>query len=221
MKKAIFFIILAGLLLLVIVTIFWSTPMALAFKNPAHIANTIQRFFGMAAFTFLFVQLFLGAFMSFWTKKLGEWIFNFHVFEGWLVYTLALAHPLFLILFNHFTGIGWDPYRVFINVCLLCQTPLLYYYTLGTISFWLLTFAVFGGIFRWASPWLKAHWRKLHILNYIVFLIVGAHGFLIGTDFRVQPFFSFALVAYALVVGVVIFIELPRLYKNYLNWIRN
>ena len=155
------------------------------------------------------------------TKRLGGWIFKFHVFEGGLVYTLALAHPLFLILFNHYVGLGWDPYRVFINACLLCQTPLEYYYTLGMISFWLLTVAVFTVIFRKATPWLKANWRKLHVLNYIVFLLVGAHGFLIGTDFRVQPFYSFAIIAYAIVAGVVVFIELPRLYKNYISWLKN
>ncbi len=221
MRKVIFFIIWVGLLLLVPITILRVTPIALALKYPANMTNFIQRAIGLSAFILLFVQLFLGAFMSVWIKKIGGWIFKFHLFEVGLVYTLALAHPLFLILFNHFVGIGWDPYRVFINVCLLCQTPLLYYYTLGMISFWLLTLAVFGGLFRSASPWLKTHWRKLHILNYIVFLIVGLHGFLIGTDFRYQPFYSFALVAYALVAGVVIFIELPRLCENFRNWLRN
>ncbi|MCX6704613.1 MAG: hypothetical protein NTZ07_04195 [Candidatus Woesebacteria bacterium] len=50
-------------------------------------------------------------------------------------------------------------------------------------------------------------------------MLVGLHGFLIGTDFRVQPFYSFAIIAYAIVVDVVAFIEIPRLYKNYINWI--
>lgn len=221
MRKVIFFIIWAGLLVLVPITILRTTPMALALKYPANLTNFIQRFFGLCAFTLLFVQLFLGAFMSVWTKKIGAWIFKFHLFEGGLVYALVLAHPLFLILFNHFAGIGWDPYRVFINVCLLCETPLLYYYTLGIISFWILTVTVFAGIFGQDTPWLRKNWRKLHVLNYVAFLIVGLHGFLIGTDFRVQPFYSFAVVAYVLVVGVVIFVEIPRLYKNYRNWLKS
>jgi methionine sulfoxide reductase heme-binding subunit len=221
MKKFIFFAILILLLLLVPITALRVTPLSLVLKNSATLTNYIQRDLGLFAFTLMFVQILLGAFMDKLQEKIGGWIFNFHVFEGGLVYTLALVHPLFLILFNHYVGIGWDPYRVFINVCLLCQTPLLYYYTLGMISFWLLTLAVFGGVFRSASPWLKAHWRKLHIINYIVFLVVGLHGFLIGTDFRYQPFYSFALVAYALVAGVVIFIELPRLYKNFRDWLKD
>ena len=34
-------------------------------------------------------------------------------------------------------------------------------------------------------------------------------------------FYSFAVVAYALVAGVVIFVEIPRLYKNYRNWLKS
>jgi hypothetical protein len=221
MRKLAFFTILVILLFLVPITVIHVTPLALALKSPAYLTNFIQRIIGLTAFTLLFVQLILGAFMDKLTKRLGGWIFKFHVFEGGLVYTLALAHALFLILLNHYVGIGWDPYRVFINACLLCQTPLEYYYTLGMLSFWLLTVAVFAGLFRKANPWLKANWRKLHVINYAVFLIVGAHGFLIGQDFRAQPFYSFAILAYAIVAGVVVFIEIPKLYKNFGNWIRS
>ena len=159
--------------------------------------------------------------MGKFSEKLGTWVFKFHFFEGGLIYTLALAHPLSLVLFNHFTGIGWDPYRVFINACLLCQSQLEYYYTLGMLSFWLLTVAVFAGIFRASTPWLKANWRKLHVINYVVFLIIGLHGFLIGTDFRIQPFYLFAILAYVLVAGIIIFVEIPRLHKNFRNWLRS
>jgi len=221
MKKFVFFAILATILLLVPITALHTTPLALVLKNPATITNYIQRIIGLFAFTLLFVQIILGAFMDKLTKKLGGWIFKFHVVEGAAVYSLALLHPLFFMIFNHYIGIGWNPYLVFINICLLCDKPIDYYYTLGRVSFWLLTIAVLAAKFRTATPWLKANWRKLHVINYAVFLIVGAHGFLIGQDFRAQPFYSYAIVAYAIVVGVVIFIEIPRLYKNYNNWIRN
>ncbi|HUC95055.1 MAG TPA: hypothetical protein VMR19_03600 [Candidatus Saccharimonadales bacterium] len=221
MKKYIFFAIWIVLLLLVPVTILRTTPLAVALKYPVNITNFIQKFIGMVAFILLFVELILGAFMDKLTKKLGEWIFKFHLFEGVLVYAVVLAHPLFLILFNHFAGTGWDPYRVFINACLLCTSPLAYYYTLGIVSFWLLTLAVFAGIFRKSAPWLKANWRNIHVINYVVFLVVGLHGFLIGTDFRIQPFYSFVIAAYTIVVCIVIFIEIPKLYKSFKIWIRN
>lgn len=221
MKKFGFFIVLAILLFLVPVTLLRTTSLALALKSPANLTNYIQRFFGLTAFTLLFIQLILGAFMKMWTQKIGPWIFKFHLIEGGLVYTLALAHPVFFMLFNHFAGNGWNPYFVFINACLLCKAPIYYYYTLGMVSFWLLTLTVFAGIFRSANLWFKANWRKLHVVNYVVFLLVGLHGFLIGTDFKVQPFYSFALIAYAIVVGIVIFIEIPRLYKNFRSWLKD
>src|SRR4030042_2301674 len=221
MRKVIFFAILVILLLLVPVTVIRVTPLALVFKYPVNVIHFIQRIFGLTLFTLLFVQLILGAFMDKWERKLGEWVFKYHVIEGIIIYCLALLHPLSLMFLNYFVGSGLNPYFVFIDVCLICRYPIDYYYTLGRISFWLLTVTVFAGLFRKATPWLKKNWRKLHVLNYLVFLIVGAHGFLIGTDFRTLPFFLFAIIAYSIVVGVVVFIELPRLYRNYMSWLRS
>jgi hypothetical protein len=221
MRKVIFFTIWLILLLLGVAAVIHTTPVALALKTPANLTYFIQRLLGLTAFTLLFVQLILGAFMDKLEKILGGWIFKFHLVEGALVYTLAFLHPFLFMVFNHYIGAGWNPYHVFVNVCLLCNKPIDYYYTLGRVSFWLLTIAVLAAKFRTATPWLKANWRKLHVINYAIFLIVGAHGFLIGDDFKVQPFYSFAIIAYAVVVGVVIFIELPRLYKNYRNWIKS
>jgi hypothetical protein len=221
MKKFVFFMILTTLLLLVPITALHTTPLALVLKNPATITNYIQRILGLFVFTLMFVQIILGAFMDRLEKILGKWVFKFHLIEGAVIYCLAFLHPLLFMVFNHYIGAGWNPYHVFVNVCLLCNKPIDYYYTLGRVSFWLLTVAVLAAKFRTATPWLKANWRKLHVINYAVFLIVGAHGFLIGTDFKAQPFYSFAIIAYAIVAGIVIFIEIPRLYKNYRNWIKD
>jgi predicted ferric reductase len=221
MKKIFFYGVLIVLLLLIPVTLLTVTPPALAFRSPASIANFIQRFFGLTLFTLLFVQLILGAFMDKIEERVGGWVFQFHVIEGVVIYSLALLHPLFFMIFNRYIGSSWNPYFVFVDICLLCKTRVDFYYSLGRISFWLLTITIFAGLFRKATPWLKANWRKLHVLNYVIFLITGLHGFFIGTDFQWQPFYSFAIIAYAIVVGVVVFIEIPRLYKNYINWVRS
>ena len=155
------------------------------------------------------------------TKWLGEWVFNFHIWDGIIAYILIFLHPLLLVFFNHFAGVGWDPYAVFINACLLCKTPMEYYYTLGMIAFWLLTLTVFMGIYRNYNLWFKRNWRKFHVFNYVVFLVVGLHGFLIGTDFKVQPFYSFAILASLTVTGIIIFVEIPRLYRNYISWLHS
>ena len=151
---------------------------------------------------------------------MGDWVFNFHVFEGRLIYFLAVLHPILFIFFNHFVGSGFDVYKAFVNICLLCKYPIDYYYTLGRLAFWLLTLAVMAAVFRNRAPWLIKHWRKMHVLNYVVFLLVGAHGFLLGTDFKVIPFYAFAVPASSIIAGIVVFIELPRLFKNLRNWLK-
>lgn len=221
MKKLIpvfYWVLVIGLIL---VTIYRTTPISLAFSSTIHIVNFIQRFAGLMLFSLLFIQVILGGFMAKIAEKLGGWVFEYHVFEGIVIYTLALAHPLSFLMFNKLAGGSFDLYFGFINICLLCKTSLDYYYTLGRISFWLLTLAVLGAELRSINPWMKANWRKLHVLNYVMFLIMGLHGFLTGTDFSVQPFFTFAIIAYVIIVGMVVFVEIPRLYKNFRGWIKN
>jgi len=50
---------------------------------------------------------------------------------------------------------------------------------------------------------------------------MGIHAFFLGLDFKVQPFFSFAILAYVFIAGRAIFVEIPGLYKNFRNWIKN
>lgn len=188
---------------------------------PVAIANLILRFSGLILYVLLFIQLMVGAFMPILIKKLGKWIFKFHIFEGILIYLLALVHPISFVLSNYFYGSGFNPYVAFINVCLLCNSRLEYYYTIGRVSFWLLTLTVFAAALRKLNPWFVKNWNKFHLLNYLVFLAVGIHGYFLGTYFRVQPFYTFAIVSYALVLGVVLFKELPHLYKNFRDWIRS
>ena len=221
LKKIIFFTIWFALFPIAFLTLTGVTPLSFALSSSARLANFIQRGLGLFAFSMLFVQIILGAFMSKISEKLGNWVFNFHVFEGTLAYILVFLHPIFFLLSNYFSGAKFDPYVAFVNICLICKTPTDYYYTIGRVSFWLLTVTVFAALFRKTTPWLKANWRKFHVLNYLVFLLVGAHGFLLGSDFRSQPFFTFAILAYVTILGIVIFIELPRLFKNFRNWTKS
>jgi cytochrome b561 len=221
MKKVIFLTGLLVIISLTFLTIIQVTPVTLAFSTPVLLANYIQRVLGLLIFSLFFIQIILGAFMDKISRKFGKWIFNFHVFEGILVYILAFLHPISYLLTVYFAGAGFDPYMVFVNACIICKSPNDYFLTLGRVSFWLLSISVSAALFRKATPWLKANWRKFHVLNYFIFLMVGLHGFLLGSDFRVQPFFTFAIVAYAIILGVIVFIEIPRLYKNFRNWLRS
>jgi len=44
--------------------------------------------------------------MDKFTEKLGNWVFDFHVWEGIVIYALAIVHPLIFLLFQHFIRIG-------------------------------------------------------------------------------------------------------------------
>ena len=182
----------------------------------AFLANLAQRIFGLTLFTMLFVQIILGSFMRRLTEIFGGWIFKFHVLEGITIYSLVLLHITSFILFRYFAGLGLDPFYIFTDFCLLCKTKSELYITLGRLSFWLITTTVFAGLFRTLNPFMRIHWKKFHILNYLVFLLIGIHGFLLGTDFGYMPFFVFAIVAYVAVL-VVIMVKSAKFIKNSKN----
>lgn len=166
----------------------------------------------------MFWQIMIGAYMKKLAEKFGEWIFNFHIREGIVIYSLAVLHPLAFLLANHFSGTGADPIDVFLGVCLLCDPKYEYFYTLGRVAFWLLTVGIFAGIYRSATPFMKKNWRKFHIINYVVFLVVGIHGYFSGPDIASKPFFYFVVVAYLLVIYTIIR-KIPGLVTSYKKWI--
>lgn len=201
------------------ITVFKDTNFALLAGNRVLITNFIQRLLGITAFSMLFVQLMIGAFMQKWTEKLGGWVFNFHITEGVFIYILVFLHPVFFMLYNYFYGKGFDPFYIFLQACVLCRNTIDYYYSLGRFSFWLATMTVFAGLFRAATPFMRTNWRKFHVFNYVVFLLVGIHGLSLGTDFMKMPFFVFAIAAYLIVLYVVIFKKLPELIVNLRRWL--
>jgi hypothetical protein len=215
--KIIFWAILIGLLSLVPLTILQNiAPPVL--KYPASISNLIQRILGLTIFILMFWQIMLGAYMEKWTEKLGGWVLNFHIREGIIIYSLVILHPLVFVLFRHFSGQGTDPVFVYLGFCVFCQTQLDLYYTLGRTAFWLLTIGVLAGLFRASTPFMRVNWKKFHVVNYAVFLIVGIHGLSLGTDFRSMPFFAFAILAYLLVLFTIIR-KIPNVFSTFKNWL--
>lgn len=151
-------------------------------------------------------------------EKLGEWVFNFHIREGIVIYSLAVLHPLAFLLANHFSGVGTDPVGVFLGVCLFCDPKYEYFYTLGRVAFWLLTIGVFAGLYMSASPFMKRNWKKFHVINYVVFLLAGVHGYFSGPDVASKPFFYFAIIAYVLVIYTIVR-KIASLIASYRKWI--
>ena len=221
MRKPLFILALLAFLSLGFLTVIQETPISPALKNPIYFSSFIQRISGLMSFTMLFAVTILGAFIDKISKKLGGWVFNFYIFLSILTYTLVLLHPVMYLSTMYFAVGKFDPYIAFINACLLCRTPSDFHLTLGRIAFWFLSIAMFALVFRNTFSWLKTKWRKIRVLNAAAFLLAGAHGFLLGTDFQGLPFFVFAIAAYAIILVIVVFIELPRLYKNFRSWVEN
>lgn len=203
--KITFLIIWILLLSLAPITVFSNTSIPLIMKNPTVMLNMIQRIVGLLAFTLLFIQIILGAFMPRLVDKFGGWIFNFHVFQGILVYLLIFAHPAVFVVFNYFAHHNIDPFYVFTDICVLCSNKFELFYSLGRVSFWLITLSVFAGLFRTATPWLRVNWKKIHILNYLSFVLISLHSLFVGTDIGTFPFSFFHGPAMAIVAGVIIY----------------
>jgi predicted ferric reductase len=218
-NKIIFWVILIATLGLVPLMILPTINFAVV-RQPSVALNVAQRFFGLTAFVLMFWQIMLGASLEKWAKKIGGWIFNFHVWEGIVIYSLIFLHPLTFLLFQHFIGRETDPINIFLGVCLFCDPKIEYIYTLGRIAFWLLTIGVFAAFYRSATPFMKRNWRKFHVLNYLVFLLMGIHGFILGPDIAAKPFLYFTIVAYLLVIYTVVR-KLPNLYSSYRTWLKS
>ena len=192
------------LLSLAPITVFSVTPWSLVKDNPSAIANLVKRLIGLWAYTLLFIQIVIGAFMTKWIEKFGAWVFNFHVFEGKLIYALIILHPLAFTFFYYFLGKGFDPFYSFVDVCILCKKSLEYYYNFGRISFWFLTIGVSAALFRATTPFLRAHWHKFHILNYAAFILIFVHSLMLGSDVGTAPFSFIHFPAALIVLGIII-----------------
>jgi predicted ferric reductase len=218
-NKIIFWTILVATLGLVPLTILPTLNFAVI-RMPNVALSVFQRVFGLSTFVLLFWQIIIGANMESFAKKVGNWIFNFHVWEGIVIYSLIVLHPLMFMFLQHFVGRGTDPINVFLGVCLFCNPKIEYIFTLGRIAFWLLTIGVFAGFYRHANSFMKANWRKFHALNYVAFLLVGIHGFIFGPDLPSKSFIYFAIPAY-LIVLYTILRKLPDLFTSYKNWLKS
>lgn len=218
--KLLFYFFWLAALILIPITVFSNSPISVAFKYPVTTASFMLRILGLTAYTLLFFQIILGSNLPFWIEKTGAWVFAFHIYEGVAIYSLVILHPVFFLFFNYFAGHGIDPFYVFTQVCLICQTKNEYYLTLGRISFWLINITVFSGLFRALTPFMRVHWRQFHVLNYLIFILVGIHGFFTGTDFRSWPFFGFAILSYLIILYVIVVQKLPELYRASMLWLK-
>ena len=192
------------------------TPLASISNNQILLVNFFQRIVALVAFSMLFFQLILGAYMTRFTEKLGGWALKFHLLQGAIIYSLVFLHPLLFVLMNYKAKNVIDPFYVFTQICVLCSSRQEFWYTFGRISFWLITLAVVAAKLR-KQPWWRIHWRKFHIVSYFTFFLVAAHAWFSGTDVWEPPFVLLYWISVIIVFLTVLYKVYPYIKKIYLN----
>lgn len=174
--------------------------------------NLIQRVTGITAFALITLQIFLSSNRKF---------LKFHMLNGILAYTFVFIHPILMILYRYSYSGDFDPFYVYTDLCVLCDGTYEHYVNLGRISFYLLTVSVFVAKFRKGisilgkstSDWIVNNWRKLHVINYLVFYLISIHAYNLGSDVSKKWFiylFWFCQV-------VVIYTILKRIKEYYIS----
>lgn len=207
--RNVFLVIWIALLIFPVYTVISRTPnLELTFSKPNLMFNFLQRSSGLIIFTLLPIQIILGSFMRRLTERFGSWVFWVHITQAMLVYSLILFHPVFhLLLLWKSTG-TLDPFYIFTDFCLICETKQELYLTAGRIAFFLFTFAYFAGKFRTIET-LRKHWKKLHILNFFAFFLVAFHAKKLGSDIHSVYYYWY----YWTAVGVVTAVSLYKLFR--------
>lgn len=188
-------------------------PIARSLGNPVFLLGYTQRLIALIAFIMIADQIITGAFMPRITEKFGGWFFQYHIILGAIAYALIIAHPLlYLVILTNATK-SFDPFYVFTDFCLICETTSQLYITMGRIGFWLAIVAGLAAIFRVKIFQIRAYWKYIHIINYIAFFMIAIHAWNVGSDVSSTAF----LYVYIIVVGAVVLtllLKLGSLFKT-------
>jgi DMSO/TMAO reductase YedYZ heme-binding membrane subunit len=133
------------------------------------------RLFGLYAFVLTWSQVMLSTLRIPLQKLFGSRIVKMHIFLGTFTLLFALTHYLMFTVANLLVGIG--PLRAISEYL----GPYTLYGYLGLTAFYLMVLTVASGLLR-AHPFMQNHWRKIHYLNYLIFIFVFIHSFFIGSD---------------------------------------
>ncbi len=168
---------LVALWLIVIVTppfIFLLAHGTEAFANLA----TAFPFFGLIAFTLIWSQIMLGAFMR-PLEQLYPKIFPLHIIQGLTALIFAFIHPLLLTL------VYW-PHLLDVFHYDFVSPNLVPFVYLGEAGLILLICGVLAGLLRRWPP-IQRYWHWLHLVNYLVFFLIFFHSWNVGGDLQTQP----------------------------------
>lgn len=179
MKQALKWALVASYLALLILPgyVFFSIRGGLVFLTGTDLRSALVLLFplfGLYAFTFVSLQVLIGSNML-RLRPVFPKIMIFHRFHGLLALTFACLHPLMILaafgIVNSWHLRFVSPrLRIWVLVALLAISLLLLTVTTA-VAAW--KFGKFTGV-----------WRKIHLLNYLVYALVWLHSWFIGSDIQ-------------------------------------
>lgn len=170
------------------------------------------RLLGMLVFTGVMLQilsqtLWVPLTKLYTPKALLVW----HVTVGLLTYGLALLHPILFDLTQWLATGSLAFLKDFLPRASMGRFNFLV--MLGYLNLILLSLTVGAGLLR-KQAFIRRWWKKVHLLNYLVFAIGFYHSLNIGTDTQTPPIRTVWFIYAGLVIGAVLW-RLGELYVKH------
>lgn len=168
------FVLIALIALVAPAWVFFSQRGGLAFLEGADLQRANRLLFplvGLYAFTLVWLQVMIGS-NSRWLRSFFPNIIRFHRIEGVFALLFALTHPTLLIF-----GYGLDAY---LKDAFVTPDRVLFVW-FGRVALFFIAITAGTALLR-KVRWLKTRWHAIHFLNYVIFVLVWAHSWNLGSD---------------------------------------
>lgn len=192
MNKPVFVYLAIFLLLLTPLYVF-------SFGSGLALVYSFFRLFGLYAFTLILVQVTFCSFREPLRGILGpaQWQ-DFHHNAGKFAFILVLSHPTTLLLYSYLS----HDFSLYKSIVLFSYgNPLV---SLGPVALYLLVIVLITAFFFQTRMWGSLPlWRRLHTLNYLIFIFAFAHSFTIGTDVAARLHSLWLFYAFLFALGLL------------------
>lgn len=204
-NRFIFYLILILILLSGPVTVINNSNISGVQLGSVEFYNILQRMLGLIAFSLVTIQIASGAVMKkIWVQVLGAQGFRLHIILGISTLAAVLLHPLMYLFMGYKLGILSD----LLLPDLSDRNAI--FESFGRLALALLLVTITAGYFR-TKPIFRRIWRKIHVINYLIYVFIVLHASGIGTDFTTFPF----VIVYVFSIPLVAASFAQRMYSFY------
>ena len=210
MNKKLFFVFWLTMISAGPYIVYSNSNMDLVFSNRLLLVNFIQRTLGLMAFGAITFQIILGSNIDYFRSVVKDLALKTHIANGLFSYSLVFIHPVLLIVARYFLYHEIDPFYVYTDLCVLCDGIYEHYINFGRIALYLISIVVIAGLFRGYNKFMRLHWKKFHLLNYVAFYFVSIHAYSLGTDSSTK-LFIYLFWFFQIVVSYIVLSKLHQL----------